>query len=106
MKYLLAFLIPVAAYGQTTYYSNQYGQSVGSSYVVGNTTYYSNQYGQPVGSASTLNPPTYNSTPSTQQVPSVPHTVLDSSATYGYTPVPVLPQLPMLPMLPMLGATR
>lgn len=100
MKYLLALLIPVVAHSQTTFYSNQYGQSVGSSYVVGNTTYYSNQYGQPVGSSVTPNVPSNNPTPS------VPPTVLDRSVSNGYTPVPVLPQLPILPMLPMLGATK
>ena len=104
MRYLaLTLIAPCIAFGQTTYYSNQYGQSLGSSYVVGNTTYYSNQYGQPVGSALTPSTQANGYTPPTL---SVPPTVLDRSASYGYTPVPVLPQLPILPMAPMLGMQK
>ena len=90
MRYLaLALIAPCMVFAQTTYYSNQYGQPLGSSYVV--------------GSALTPSTPTNGYTPPTT---SVPHTVLDRSASYGYTPVPVLPQLPMLPMAPMLGMPK
>jgi hypothetical protein len=57
---VLTFFITVAN-AQTTYYSNQYGQPLGSATQSGNTTYYSNQYGQPLGSATQSGNTTYYS---------------------------------------------
>lgn len=75
----LLLLILASQCQSQTIYTNQYGQTVGSSVTVGGTTYYSNQYGQPVGTAIAPPAPT----------PTVP------------PPPVVLPMLPILPILPV-----
>lgn len=89
MKTLIIIVLSLVVIAQATsqtIYSNQYGQPIGSSTVIGNTTYYSNQYGQPVGTATapTYTPPVYRSPPVAASV------------------APVMPSLPMMPVLPMI----
>lgn len=83
---IVLFVIVIAQANSQTIYSNQYGQPIGSSTVIGNTTYYSNQYGQPVGTATA---PTY--TPPVPRSPPVAAPI-----------APVMPLLPMMPVLPMM----
>jgi hypothetical protein len=87
----LILCTPCLVFAQTTTYTNQYGQTVGTSTTVNNTTYYSNQHGQPVGTA--INAP---------QMPQTPPTVLATPVYNGYTPMPMSPQPPILPALPLL----
>lgn len=83
MKYLL-LLVAFSANAQTTIYSNQYGQPIGSSITINGTTYISNQYGQPVATA-------------TQPVATLPPAPIVPPA------LPTLPLMPPLQPLPMLG---
>lgn len=84
------------AQAQVSYYSNDWGKDMGTSYTLANTTYFNDAYGNQISSASTLAPaPVY-----------VPiQTVVPVAPNY----VPVMPPLPMLaplslPGLPMWGA--
>lgn len=89
-------LTPSISYAQTTYYSNQYGQPMGTATTIGNTTYYSNQYGQPMGSASTYGNTTTYANPNGQMIGGVPQppppSYPTSNAIGGANNLPYSPQ--------------
>jgi len=69
---LVCFLASSLCEAQTTYYSNQYGQPIGSTTTIGNTTYYNGRYGQPLGSATTYGNTTTYANPNGQVIGGVP----------------------------------
>lgn len=80
---IAVFLLPLVSVAQnTTRYSDQYGQPIGSATTMGTTTYYSNQYGQPVGTANSTGGTTYYSNEFGQPLGSA------TSPTPVYTPSP------------------
>lgn len=93
----VALVFSAAPRAQTTYYSNQYGQPMGSATTIGNTTYYSNQYGQPMGTASTYGNTTTYANPNGQVIGGVPQppppSYPTSSAVGGSNNLPSMPQL-------------
>jgi len=68
----MALLLIGECMGQTTYYSNQYGQAMGSATTIGNTTYYNGRYGQPLGTATTYGNRTTYANPNGQVIGGIP----------------------------------